>query len=85
MDSDRSGLTGEFSRCTRTWSPVDAEDGEGVCGLARHGGAPYCRLPPFDAGYCGKAPPVHPISDLEVAISITKRLCDRRFRPAARF
>jgi hypothetical protein len=22
---------------------VDAEDGDGVCGLARHGGAPYCR------------------------------------------
>jgi hypothetical protein len=44
---------------------VDAEDGDGVCGLARHSGAPYCRLPPFDAGYRGEHRRSIPLADVK--------------------
>jgi hypothetical protein len=43
---------------------VDAEDGDGVSGLARHGGAPYCRVPPFDTGYCGEHRRSIPLRDM---------------------
>jgi hypothetical protein len=43
---------------------VDAKDGDGLIGLARHGGTPCYRLPPFDAGYCGQHRRSIPLGDL---------------------
>jgi len=56
---------------------VDAEDGDGVFGVARHGGTPCLGEPPARRWVPQGAPPVHPIKDTALRQCDVVSLCGR--------